>query len=130
VLKPRNSGIRQSIVSTTDVQGEAVLSNPLWENRSGTYFVTGDFNMNNESPEARKAERLFRKEEKVRESAEGWTEYNGQKTRALQQLKRLREERLARGPIPPVVKPRAKRTTKKIAPPTRVASLAAYRSRE
>jgi hypothetical protein len=81
--------------------------------------------MNNESPEVRKAERLFRKEEKVREGAEAWVEYNGQKTRALQQLKRLREERLARGPIPPVVKPRAKRTTKKITPPKKFASLAA-----
>jgi hypothetical protein len=69
-----------------------------------------------QSPEARKANRLFRKEEKVRESASAWTEYNRQKTGALQQLKRLREERLARGPVDPVVKPRAKRQSKP-APP-------------
>jgi hypothetical protein len=79
---------------------------------------------NIQSPEARRAYNLFRKEEKVRESATAWTEYNGQKTRALQQLKRLREERLARGPIAPVVKPRAKRKTK-ITPPKEVASRAA-----
>jgi len=69
-----------------------------------------------QSPEARKAHLLFRKEEKVRESAAAWTEYNGEKTAALQQLKRLREERLARGPIAPVVKTRAKRKSK-ITPP-------------
>jgi hypothetical protein len=78
--------------------------------------------MNNESPEniqspeARKAYNLFRKEEKVRESASAWTEYNSRKTGALQQLKRLREERLARGPIAPVVKPRAKRKSKQTTP--------------
>ena len=47
---------------------------------------------NIQSPEARKAYNLFRKEEKVRESATAWTEYNSQKTGALQQLKRLRDE--------------------------------------
>ena len=79
---------------------------------------------NIQSPEARRAHNLFRKEEKVRENATAWTEYNGQKAGALQQLKRLREERLARGPIAPVVKPRAKRKTK-ITPPKEVASRAA-----
>jgi hypothetical protein len=67
---------------------------------------------NIESPEARKAYNLFRKEEKVRESTAAWTEYNRQKTGALQQLKRLREERLGRGPIASVFKPRTKRKSK------------------
>ena len=67
---------------------------------------------NIQSPEARKAHNLFRKEEKVRESASAWAEYNGQKAEALQQLKRLREERLARGSIVPLVKPRATKKTK------------------
>ena len=80
---------------------------------------------NIQSPEARKAYNLFRKEEKVRENTAAWKEYNGQKTGALQQLNRLREERLARGPIAPVVKPRAKRKTKQITPPTKVALKAA-----
>jgi hypothetical protein len=80
---------------------------------------------NIQSPEARKAHNLFRKEEKVRESATAWTEYNSQKTGALQQLKRLREERLARGPIAPVAKPRAKRKTKQITPPNEAALRAA-----
>ena len=80
--------------------------------------------MNSESPEARRAYNLFRKEEKVRESTAAWTEYNGRQTGALQQLKRLREERLARGPIAPVVKPRAKRKSK-TALPQEVSSQAA-----
>ena len=75
-----------------------------------------------QSPEARKAHNLFRKEEKVRESAAAWTEYNNRKAAALQQLTRLREERLARGPIAPVVKPRAKRKSKQITPAKEVAS--------
>jgi hypothetical protein len=79
---------------------------------------------NIQSPEARKAYNLFRKEEKVRESTAAWKEYNSQKTGALQQLNRLREERLARGPIAPVVKPRAKRKSK-AAPPKEVISQAA-----
>jgi hypothetical protein len=80
---------------------------------------------NVQSPEARKAYNLFRKEEKVRESTIAWTEYNRQKTGALQQLKRLREERLARGPIAPVVKPPAKRKSKQTTPPKEVAFRAA-----
>ncbi len=80
---------------------------------------------NIQSPEARKAHNLFRKEEKVRESAAAWAEYNNQKAEALQQLKRLREERLTRGPIAPVVKPRAKRESKQIAPPKKLSSVAA-----
>jgi hypothetical protein len=77
---------------------------------------------NIQSPEARKAYLLFRKEEKVRESTAAWTEYNGQKMGALLQLKRLREERLARGPIAPVVKPRAKRKSTQTTPPKRIAA--------
>ena len=61
-----------------------------------------------ESPEARKASHLFRKEEKVRESAIAWTEYNGREAATLKQLSQLREQRLARGPVAPVVKVRAK----------------------
>jgi hypothetical protein len=67
---------------------------------------------NIQSPEARKAHNLFRKEEKVRESASAWTEYNGREAATLAQLNQLREQRLARGPVAPVVKPRAKRKTK------------------
>jgi hypothetical protein len=74
--------------------------------------MNSDSAENIQSPEARKAHNLFLKEEKVRESATAWIEYNGQKAGALLQLNRLREERLARGPIAPVVKPRAKRKSK------------------
>jgi|SRR5215204_140070 len=92
-------------------------------------IITGDLHMNNteniQSPEARKAYNLFRREEKVRESTAAWTEYNSRKTGALQQLKRLREERLARGPIAPLVKPRAKRKTKLTTQPKEVALQAA-----
>jgi hypothetical protein len=79
---------------------------------------------NTQSLEVRKAYNLFRKEEKVRESTQAWTEYNGRQTGALQQLKRLREERLARGPIAPVVKLRAKRKSKQITPPKDVLRVA------
>jgi hypothetical protein len=64
------------------------------------------------SPEARKANYLFRKEEKVRESTSAWAEYNAHEAGARQQLKRLRDERMARGPVALVVKPRAKRKSK------------------
>jgi hypothetical protein len=81
--------------------------------------------MNIESPEARKAHLLFRKEEKVRESAIAWTEYNGREAATLKQLSQLREQRLARGPIAPVVKPRATKKTKQTTPPKEVVFRAA-----
>jgi hypothetical protein len=99
-----------------------VLLSPALEKPERGLFINGDLEMNIESPdniqspEARKAYNLFRKEEKVRESTAAWTEYNSQKTGALQQLKRLREERLARGPIAPLAKPRAKRKSKQTTP--------------
>ena len=68
-----------------------------------------------ESPEARKAHHLFRREEKVRESAIAWIEYNGREAATLNQLRQLREQRLARVPIAPIVKPRAKPKTKQTA---------------
>jgi hypothetical protein len=71
-------------------------------------LINGEFQMSLESPEARKAHHLFRKEEKVRESAIAWTEYNRREAATLKQLSQLREQRLARGPIVPIVKPRAK----------------------
>jgi hypothetical protein len=70
-----------------------------------------------ESLEVRRAHNLFRKEEKVRESAIAWTEYNKREAATLVQLSQLREQRLARGPIAPVVNPRAKPKSKRIKPP-------------
>jgi hypothetical protein len=108
-----------------------VLPSPALGKLEWGFFITGDLHMNIQnreniqSPEARKAYNLFRKEEKVRENAEAWTAYNSQKTGALQQLKRLREERLARGPVAPVVKPPAKRKSKQTTAPKEVATRAA-----
>jgi len=70
-----------------------------------------------QSPEARKAQRLFRKEEKVHESATAWAEYNGREAARLGQLRQLQEQRLARGPVALVVKPRAKPKSKRIKTP-------------
>ena len=70
-----------------------------------------------ESPDARKAHQLFRKEERIRESAIAWTEYNGREAATLKQLSQLREQRLATEPIVPIVKPRAKPKAKQTRPP-------------
>ncbi len=51
---------------------------------------------NNLTPAARKANLLFKKQEKAREGIEGWAEYSAREAATLRKTARLRELRLAK----------------------------------
>ena len=50
---------------------------------------------NNLTPAARKANLLFKKQERAREGIEGWAEYSAREAATLRKTARLRELRLA-----------------------------------